>query len=58
MDFFAEDKVLFASDAPFDREGGEMYIREIKVIDSLDISQEQRAKIYSRNAQKLFKLEQ
>ncbi|WP_273770559.1 amidohydrolase family protein [Nostoc sp. UHCC 0926] len=59
LDFFGEDKVLFASDAPFDPEGGEMYIREtIKVIDSLDISQEQRAKIYSRNAQKLFKLEQ
>ncbi|MEH1891651.1 MAG: amidohydrolase family protein [Nostoc sp.] len=39
LDFFGEDKVLFASDAPFDPEGGEMYIREtIKVIDSLDIS--------------------
>ncbi|MEH1848117.1 MAG: hypothetical protein V7L25_24850 [Nostoc sp.] len=39
--------MLFAFDAPFDPEGCYMYIRQtIKVIDSLDISQEQRTKIY------------
>ena len=34
-----------------------MYIREtIKILDELDISEEDRAKIYYKNAQKLLKL--
>ena len=46
---------MFASDAPFDPEGGSMYIREtIKVIDSLDISDADRDKIYRGNAERLF----
>ena len=53
--FFGEDQVVFASDAPFDPEGGPMYIREtIKVIDSLDITPEARRKIYRGNAERLF----
>lgn len=48
--FFGADQVVFASDAPFDPEGGPMYIREtIRVIDSLDIPEDQRAKIYKGN---------
>ncbi len=36
LDFFGADKVVFASDAPFDPEQGPMYIREtIKIIDEL-----------------------
>jgi uncharacterized protein len=55
--FFGADKVVFASDAPFDPEKGPMYIREtIKILDELDISEEDRAKIYYKNAQKLLKL--
>jgi aminocarboxymuconate-semialdehyde decarboxylase len=43
--------VLFASDAPFDPEGGPMYIREtLRVIDSLDISKADREKLYYKNA--------
>ena len=57
LDFFGVDKTIFASDSPFDPEGGTMYIREtIKVIDSLDISEEDRKKIYHDNAAKLLKL--
>lgn len=53
--FFGADQVVFASDAPFDPEGGPMYIREtIKVIDSLDISAADREKIYHGNAERLF----
>lgn len=53
--FFGPDQVVFASDAPFDPEGGPMYIREtIKVIDSLDIPESDRDKIYCRNAERLF----
>ena len=59
LGFFGADKVVFASDAPFDPEKGPMYIREtIKVIDSLDISDAERAKIYHGNAEKLLRLEE
>ena len=58
IEFFGEDRVVFASDAPFDPEGGPMYIREtIRVLDELDISDEVRRKIYSGNAIKLLGLE-
>jgi predicted TIM-barrel fold metal-dependent hydrolase len=57
LEFFGADRVLFASDSPFDPEGGSMYIREtIAIIDSLDIPEEERAKIYHRNAERLLKL--
>jgi aminocarboxymuconate-semialdehyde decarboxylase len=53
--FFGADQVVFASDAPFDPEGGTLYIREtLKVIDSLNITDAERAKIYSGNAERLF----
>ncbi|WP_254701391.1 amidohydrolase family protein [Neorhizobium galegae] len=49
--------MLFASDAPFDPEGGPMYIREtIKVLDNMDISDATRQKIYEGNAKKLLGL--
>jgi aminocarboxymuconate-semialdehyde decarboxylase len=57
MDFFGVDKLLFASDSPFDPEKGPGYIREtIKVIDALDISEEDRQKIYEGNSRKLMKI--
>ena len=57
VEFFGEDRVLFASDAPFDPEGGPMYIREtIRVIDAMDISGETRAKLYHGNAERLLGL--
>jgi aminocarboxymuconate-semialdehyde decarboxylase len=57
LDFFGVDRVLFASDAPFDPEKGPMYIREtIKVIDGLGLTAEERDRIYCRNAQRLLKL--
>ena len=53
--FFGASRVVFASDAPFDPEGGPMYIREtIKVIDSLAITDAQRDQIYRGNAEQLF----
>jgi uncharacterized protein len=58
LDFFGVDRVLFASDAPFDPEKGPMYIREtIKILDRLPISIEERERIYWRNAAALLKLE-
>lgn len=58
IDFFGADRVLFASDAPFDPEGGPMYIREtIKILDALQISEADRGKIYHDNAVKLLRLD-
>jgi len=58
LDFFGVDHVLFASDAPFDPEGGPMYIREtIRVVDGLDISDEDRQKIYRDNAVEMLGLD-
>jgi predicted TIM-barrel fold metal-dependent hydrolase len=55
LKFFGTDQVVFASDAPFDPEGGPLYIREtIKVIDGLDITEAERRKIYQGNAERLF----
>ena len=59
LSFFGVDKVLFASDAPFDPEKGSMYIREtIAVVDRLPISNLEREQIYWRNAAALLKLPQ
>ena len=55
LKFFGADQVVFASDAPFDPEGGPLYIREtLKVIDGLEISEGDRRKIYQGNAERLF----
>jgi predicted TIM-barrel fold metal-dependent hydrolase len=57
LSFFGEDKVVFASDAPFDPEKGPMYIREtIRVLENLGLTSAQKEKIYRGNAQKLLKL--
>lgn len=57
MEFFGEDRVMFASDAPFDPEGGPYYIREtIRLIDGLDITDAQRRKLYQDNAVNLLGL--
>jgi len=57
LDFFGADRVLFASDAPFDPEKGPMFIREtIRAIDSLNLANDEKEKIYYRNAARLMKL--
>ena len=57
IEFFGEDHVMFASDAPFDPEGGPMYIREtIRIIEELDVSEEVRRKLFQDNAATLLGL--
>lgn len=57
LDFFGADKVVFASDCPFDPEGGPMFIREgIRSVESLQLSEEDKQKIYLTNALKLLRL--
>ena len=55
--FFDEDHILFATDAPFDVSNGVMSTRAtIKAIDSMEISETARAKIYEGNARRLLHL--
>ena len=54
LEFYGPERVVFASDCPFDPENGYGYIRDtIRIIDGLDISKEQREAIYVGNLEKL-----
>jgi aminocarboxymuconate-semialdehyde decarboxylase len=56
LDFFGVDHVVFASDVPFEPMPG-LYIREtIRCIESLDITAEERERIYCGNARRLLHL--
>jgi aminocarboxymuconate-semialdehyde decarboxylase len=56
LSFFGEDRVLFASDTPFEPTPG-LFIREtIDIIDRLAISDQARAGIYAGNAVRLLGL--
>ncbi len=58
LSFFSPERVLFASDSPFDPEQGPMYIREtIKILDDLEMPDHVRADIYQNNAVKLLRLD-
>jgi aminocarboxymuconate-semialdehyde decarboxylase len=52
LEFFGVDHVLYASDMPFEPAPG-LYAREtIRCVDDLEISKEQREKIYRGNAER------
>lgn len=56
--FFGADRVLFASDAPFDPEKGSGYIRStLAAMDGVTASIEDKQKIYEGNARRLLKLD-
>jgi uncharacterized protein len=55
--FFGTASCLFATDAPFDCEGGRSLIRNtIRAIDALPVSTAERERIFSGNARELLKL--
>jgi predicted TIM-barrel fold metal-dependent hydrolase len=57
MAFFGPERTVFASDAPFDPEKGPMYIREtIKVLESLDLGEAERAMVFHGNAERLLRI--
>ena len=56
--FFGADRVVFASDCPFDPEGGPMFIREgIRSVEDLNLAEGDKRKIYLGNALKLLRME-
>ena len=51
LDFFGSDKIVFASDCPFDPEGGPMFIREgLRSVEELGLADSDKRKIYLGNA--------
>jgi aminocarboxymuconate-semialdehyde decarboxylase len=57
LDFYGADRVLFASDCPFDPERGPGYIRDtIAVLESIAMPDADREKICFRNAEQLLGL--
>jgi uncharacterized protein len=56
--FFGVDRIVFASDCPFDPEGGPMFIREgIRSIEELGLPEGDKRKIYFGNAMRLLRLQ-
>lgn len=54
LSFYPLEKIVFASDCPFDPEKGWMYIREtLNILDSIDMPKEDREKIYYKNFEAL-----
>lgn len=54
LDFFGMDRALFATDCPFDPEGGPMYIEKtIEVIQALGLSEKDREKLYHGNLRRI-----
>ena len=57
LDFFGPDHVLFGTDCPFVPEGGPGFIREtIRALDTLDLTDTDRARIYHGNVLRLMRL--
>ena len=56
LEYFGADHVLFASDYPFDPVPGQFIRETVAIIDSLEISEADRAKIYHGNAERLLRL--
>ncbi|MFV1988856.1 MAG: amidohydrolase family protein [Gemmatimonadota bacterium] len=56
-DFFGPDRMLFATDAPYDdRLGERLYEETIAAIEAMDITGAERKAIFSENARNLFSL--
>jgi aminocarboxymuconate-semialdehyde decarboxylase len=52
--FYPTDKIVFASDCPFDPEKGTFYIREtLRILDSIDMSNAKRKAIMYGNLEKI-----
>jgi aminocarboxymuconate-semialdehyde decarboxylase len=57
VEFFGAEKILFASDCPFDPEGGPMFIREnMRAVEQLGLSPDDERRIFSANAIAMFRL--
>jgi aminocarboxymuconate-semialdehyde decarboxylase len=57
LEFFGADRVLFATDMPFDTQGGRKYIEvALSAMDDLDASPDDKRRIFEDNARRVFRL--
>ncbi len=57
LDFFGADRVLFATDMPFDTQGGRKYVEvALEAMDKLEAPEGDKKKIFEGNAKRLFHL--
>ena len=57
LEFFGADRVLFATDMPFDTEGGLKYVEvALQAMEKLDAPASDKAKIFELNARTIFRL--
>jgi len=55
IDFFGVDRVMFATDMPFDTQGGLKYIDvALEAMDAIDLSPADKTKIFEHNACRVF----
>lgn len=55
--FFGADRVMFATDMPFDTMGGLKYVEvALQAMEQLEVSADTRQKLYEGNARRLFRL--
>lgn len=55
--FFGAEKIVFATDYPYDNENGERFVRElIRAVDAMNITPAEREMIYCGNTRKLLHL--
>lgn len=54
LEFFPADKIVFASDCPFDPEDGTMYPREtLRILESLNLDKDTSDKIFFKNLERI-----
>ena len=57
LDFFGVDRVMFATDMPFDTQGGRKYIEvALQAMETIDLPPGDKAKIFEHNARRVFRL--
>src|SRR4029450_13286564 len=55
LEFFGPDRVLFATDMPFDTEGGRKYVEvALQAMEKVDLSPADKAKIFETSARNIF----
>jgi aminocarboxymuconate-semialdehyde decarboxylase len=57
LDFFGIDRVMFATDMPFDTQGGRKYVEvALRAMQEIDLPEADKAAIFEHNARRVFRL--
>jgi len=57
LDFFGTDRVMFATDMPFDTQGGRKYVEvALQAMQEIDLPAADKAAIFEHNARRVFRL--